>query len=397
MTDAPSLTVLQVVRNLDIGGAQEVVVTLARQLEELGHQPVVCSFRDGPLRADLEQSGVPVELLAPQGHSILALPAWAVETWRIRRALASIVERYSVDVVQTHLLRNLDFVAASLPRRSGRPLVYWTIHNSNFTLRREHLDRHRWLLKPKRWAYRRMYRRWVSRVSGVIAVSDEVRESIVDELGLASHITVIPNGVDVDRYGPTEERARVREELDVPPDAVLMVMVGTFKRQKGHAFLIDAAAEVLPAHPEARLVLVGDGELRGEMEQRVRDAQLDDAVRFLGNRRDVPRILGAADCFVLPSLWEGLPMALLEAMAAQLPCLGTEVSGTSQAMVPGVTGLLVAPGDSDALGAAMSELLGDDGRRRAMGCAATRRVEELFSARKQALDHLARFHADLAP
>ena len=112
----------------------------------------------------------------------------------------------------------------------------------------------------------------------------------------------------------------------------------------------------------------------------------------LGNRDDVPDLLAASDLFVLPSLWEGLPMALIEAMASGLPIVATEVSGTIRVMVPGQTGILVPPGDAQKLAEAILQLLSDPERARAMGKAARRRVEREFSAQKQAEEHLALYH-----
>ncbi len=397
MTRPSEISVLQLIGNLDVGGAQEVVVTLAKYLAGAGHRPVVCALRDGPVRADIEALGIPVVLVPGRTASVLALPRFLADMRRIRRTLATIVDQHDIDVVQTHLLRSLDFLVATLPGRSRRPLVYWTIHNYNFTLRREHLSRHRWLLRPKRFAYRGLYRLGSKRASGLIAVSDEVGPSIMDHIGPPEDkIVVIPNGVDVERYCRPIDREAVRRELGLGSDDVALVMVGTFKRQKGHAILIEAAAELRTRHPEMKILLIGDGPLKPDIERQCHEAGLDGVVTFLGSRRDVPTILAASDCFVLPSLWEGLPMALLEAMASALPCIATEVSGTKQVVVPGVSGLLVPPGDGAALAEAVGEVLADREGARAMGRAGRDRVEHHFSAREQAARHAARFRSDLA-
>ena len=396
MTEPHRLNVLQLVGNLDIGGAQQVVVTLAKYLAAGGHRLIVCSFRDGPLRTDIEALGIPVVLVPGRRGSVLALHRVAQQTIRIRKTLAELVERYDIDVIQTHLLRSLDFLTATLSRSDGAPLVYWTFHNSNFTLRREHLPSHRWMLKPKQLTYRWLYRLGSRRVSGLIAVSDEVRLSMLDEIGpVDDKIVVIANGVDVERYGDASNSGTLRSELGLKPDDFIMVMVGTFKRQKGHIHLIEAASLLREAHQSVRILVVGDGELRAEIEDRARQAQLDGMLRFLGSRRDIPRLLAASDCFVLPSLWEGLPIALLEAMAAGLPCIATDVSGTRQVVVPDATGMLVPPGDSSALATAMEDMLANTDGARQMGEAGKRRVESLFSARKQTEDHVRRFQADL--
>lgn len=396
MTTQRRLGVLQLVGNLDVGGAQQVVVTLSKYLARAGHPPIIATFRDGPLRSDIEELGIPVVVLGNRRGSVLAVHRLIGGALRTRRTLAELVARHDIDVIQTHLLRSLDFVVASIPRDGGRPLVYWTFHNYNFMLRREHLPSHQWMLGPKQLGYRWLYRLLARRVSGLIAVSDEVRESINEEIGgVDDKVVIIPNGVDVPLFGDAAGRERLRSELGAQPDDFLMAMVATFKRQKGHVHLIEAMAQIRPSHPDARVILVGDGELRDNMMALVQEAGLSDAIRFLGSRRDVADLLAASDCFVLPSLWEGLPIALLEAMASELPCIATHVSGTEQVVVPGVTGLLVPPGDSRAFAKAIEDMLSDRSRARRMGAAGRSRVESEFSAERQAGDHVRRFVADL--
>jgi glycosyltransferase involved in cell wall biosynthesis len=134
---------------------------------------------------------------------------------------------------------------------------------------------------------------------------------------------------------------------------------------------------------------VGDGELREELQAQVGELKLDAHIHFLGSRLDVADLLAASDIFVLPSLWEGLSMALLEAMAAGLPIVASEVSGTAHAIVPNETGLLVPPGDIQKLTQAVGRLLSNPTFAQALGAAARQRAEREFSARKQADEHLA--------
>lgn len=395
MTD--ELRVLQVVRNLDIGGAQEVVRTLARNLQEEGHMAVVCTLRDGPLRSDLEALGVPVEVVRPRARSVLSPVSWIRETQRIKSEFAELVKQREIDVIQTHLLRSVDFAIASLRRTDSLPLVFWTFHNVNFVLRREHVKGHTWLLGPKRMAYRYLYRFGSRRVNGLIAVSDETRRAMLEEIGdVTDRIHVIPNGVDADLYQRQEVRQEVRRDLGVDESAPLIIMVGTFKKQKGHTYLIDALSRIVDHHPDVRVLFVGDGELRDEVERRIVTTGLGEVVQLLGNRRDVPRLLGASDMFVLPSLWEGLPMALLEAMAAGLPCIATRVSGSSQVIEQGSSGLLVQPGDADDLEIALRRLLADRALADALGRAGRQRVLDHFSSRQQARKHIELFRTELA-
>ncbi len=391
MTASPP-RVMQLVSNLQIGGAQEVVRTLAGNLSRLGCFVVVCAFEDGPLREGIERLGVRVEILPRRRHPVTSPLRFIGEMLQIRRALAEIVAKYRIDVVQTHLLRSLDFLALSLRRENG-PQVFWTFHNALFDLRADHLSRHKWLLGPKRAAHHLLYRLGSRRVDGIVAVSEDVKKSILETIrGIPpAKVSVILNCVELSRYGGRAARSVLRRGLGFGETEHLMALVATFKRQKGHRVLIEAAAALAPQFPHLRLLLVGDGELRDELQARVRELNLEGCIRFLGLRRDVPEILSACDSFILPSLWEGLPMALVEAMACGLPVIATDVSGTRQVMVPGETGMLIAPGDAQEIVQAVSELLADPFRGKVMGLAARQRVETLFSARKQAREYVALF------
>lgn len=390
--------VLQLVDNLDIGGAQEVARTLAEHLAAAGCEVAIAALADGPLRDPIEAAGIPVTLLPERRAAITSPVAFAAEMHRLRRELLGLIDARRVDVVQTHLLRSLDFLALSL--KTGRDVkVYWTFHNANFDLRRDHLRRHGWLLGAKRQAHHALYTLGSRRADGLIAVAPEVKESILATMpGIApDKIAVIPNGVDTRRYQRRGDRTATRAALGLSPEERAVAVVATFKEQKGHRYLIEAAARLRDDYPRARYLLIGDGELRVALERQIAAAGLEATFRLLGTRPDVPALLAAADLFVLPSLWEGLPMALIEAMAAGLAVVATDVSGTRGVMRDGETGLLVPPSDAAALAQAMAALLAEPERAAQMGAAARRRVELHFSARKQAADHLALFAATGAP
>jgi glycosyltransferase involved in cell wall biosynthesis len=381
--------VLQVIGNLEIGGAQEVVRTLVTYLATLNCTPVVCSLRDGPLRRDIEQQGIKVEVVDLPRHSVVAFPLFLVDMVRIVRALAQVIRKHDVDVVQTHLLGSLHFLTLGLPYITDLRVTLWTIHNVDFLPSERKVSRYRWLLGAKRVVHRYLYRLASPRVGGFIAVSDMVRESMVRLIGpIHEKIAVICNGVDVSRYEQVVDTLTVRQRLSLGENARLLATVGTLKEQKGHRYLIDAAARIVPQHPDWHFLLIGDGGLRQELQAQVRDLGLSDNFHFLGNRHDVPDLLAASDLFVLPSLWEGLPMALIEAMAASKAVVATAVSGTVQVVDPNETGLLVPPGDSESLGQAIVQLLSAPMQIEEMGAAGKRRVEEAFSAQRQAAEHL---------
>lgn len=384
-----SLRVMQVVSNLDVGGAQEVVRTLAENLSKIGVVSVVCTFKDGPLRQDIEALGIPVEILPERRYSITSLLSFIRENLEYRKSLKKLLDKYQIDVIQTHLLRSMDFLVLSIRSQTG-PKVFWTFHNALFDLREDHLKKNHWLLKPKRFSHHLLYRIGSKYVDGIVAVSQDVKTSILNTMpGIPPEkITVICNCVDVKRYGEGFNREQIRQELEFSPDDQVGVVVATFKRQKGHQFLIEAASKLVNKFPNLHILFVGDGELREQLIEQTHTLDIDNHIHFLGTRSDVPSILAASDLFILPSLWEGLPMALIEAMASGLPVVATDVSGTTQVMEDGKTGILVQPGQSNKLELAVGKILSDPETAKKMGEASRLRVEKLFSAQKQANEYL---------
>lgn len=387
-TSSNPLRIMLLISNLKIGGAQEVVRTLCDYFPEKGYQTVVCTFEDGPLRKEIERAGIPVVILPARQHSILALPLFLWDMLRIRNAIAAIVDKHQINILQTQLVRGLDFLVLTL--RPGRKLmVFWTFHNALFVLRPEHLPRFRWLLGFKRWAHSQLYR-WTARwVNGMIVVSEDVKKAIHEYAGaLHGKVSVIPNSVDIKRYNQEIDREAVRKELGLSPGHQVFAVVATFKKQKGHRYLIEAAASLISQFPDIRLLLIGDGELRDELKAQTKALGLNEHVHFLGLRTDVPKLLGASDYFVLPSLWEGLPVSLIEAMACGLPVIATQVSGTKDVMIHNQTGLMVPPGEVEALKDAMLQFLANQELAQKMGEVARKRVTESFSAEQQANAYL---------
>lgn len=387
------ITVMQVIDNLDIGGAQEVVCTLVKCLASLECQPVVCTFNDGPLREDIERSDVYVEVLPGRRYSVLALPLFVVDMARMWRALARLVKKHKVDVIQTHILGILDFLVLLLRYATPLRVVLWTFHNVRFELTASELPKHSWTLGTKRLSRRLLYRLTSRLVHGFIAVSDDVKKALIEIIDpIGEKVAVICNGVDTGKYGHMIDKGLVRSQLGLATDTRLIASVATLKRQKGHRYLIEALASIMPRYPDVHVLLIGDGPLREELQLQVKRSDLEAHMHFLGSRHDVPELLAASDLFVLPSLWEGLAMALLEAMASGLPIVASQVSGTVQAIIPNQSGILVPPGDADSLARAIERLLDSPEQAQAMGEAARQRVAKAFSGQKQAKEHLALYH-----
>lgn len=209
----------------------------------------------------------------------------------------------------------------------------------------------------------------------IIAVSSEVARRYTEELGVpAARLAVVPNAVSVPD-APPPANAELRSKLLGRGPAFLVLTAARLHEQKGHTYLLQAARQV----PEATFVLAGEGPLRAELEAEAAALGLGSRCVFLGQRTDVAGLLAAVDLFVLPSLYEGLPVSVLEAMAACRPVVATAIGGTIEAVEHEVTGLLVPPRDPAALAAAIRRLQGDPALAARLAAAGRARVEREFS------------------
>lgn len=359
---------LQVLPRLIVGGAEQVVCDLARSVDPSRFEAVtLCISGKGPLQAQLEAAGLEVVQWQFGRNPITRFPRWLSDHTRLFRQVAALVRERRVAIVQTQLLGPRHALVALAARWGGAPVVVWNFRNERFL-------RGGWFgLKPKVWAA--VFRLGSALVDHIVAVSEETRAGLIRQAGIApSKITVINNGIDSRRMSVAADPRAIRVELGFGPEARLILTVATLKRQKGHEVLLRAAPRVVARCPGARFLIAGDGVLRAELEALARNLGLGAHVRFLGTRRDVPALLAASDLFVLPSLWEGLPNALLEAMAAGRPIVATAVSGVGEVMEDGVEGRVVPPGDPSALAEAIEDLLGDPRRAAAMASAARERA-----------------------
>ena len=385
----PPRRAMQLVANLERGGAQEVVRTLATHLRATGWDSVVVAFRDGPLREALEADGVTVEVLPHRRHGLLRNPPGAIgELVRIRTALSDAIRRHRPLVLQTHLLRSLDFLAWNVANTPPLRGLVWTIHNANVELRADQLPADRWSLPAKRFAYRALYRAGSRRGAVFVAVSAAVADSIARRFGVRrSRIATIPNGIDVDRYPTDGDRDGLRASLGIGSADTVVVSVAKLYRQKGHLVLVEAMGRLMAERGTVHLVLAGDGPERPAVERAALATGHGERIHLLGERGDVGALLAASDVFVLASLWEGLPMALLEAMASRLPVVATTVAGSSQVIEDRRSGLLVPPGDPVALATAIGELCDDPLLAEALRVGGRDRVVRAFSAAAQASAH----------
>lgn len=340
------------------GGGAEHVRELVQGLSSRGCRSSVVMPADG---GNVSAADFPVadffDLPLANGFSITAL---------VR--LGRLIARGRYDIVHCHGMRGALFgrLAASIAR--PRPVVLFTIHG----FAAPHYRR------PKRQLLLGLERLLQYLTDGWICVSEAERESFLRS-GLADsrRVTVIRNGIDVDRFGRTQDREQIRQELGIAANAFTVITVCRLNRPRDFGTLLDAFARLSAVLPAARLLIVGDGPLRTTVEQDIVSRGLSDHVALLGTRQRVPEILHAADAFVLSSAgWEGLPLTVLEAQAAGLPVVASDVGGTREALLDGCSGWLFAPGDAQALAGYLLALARNPEQARQMGACGMQYVRE---------------------
>jgi glycosyltransferase involved in cell wall biosynthesis len=332
------------------GGQNQVLLTV-RGLRARGHRVVVVAHPNGELRKRLP-ADIEVVPIAPRGE--VDLPT----AWRLSRVIRDL----QPDVVHAHDPHGVAVAATALsiaspPRRPALVAarrVDFHIKSNSFS----------------RWKYRQVDR--------FITASDAIRAMLVEDGVPAERATTVHEGIDVDRVAAVEP-LNVREEYWFPPHSLIVGNIAALVPHKGQKYLIDAAAIVVREAPEARFLVLGEGELRPTLEHQVKHLHLSQHVVFAGFRTDVLAVLKGLDLFVMSSVTEGLGTSLLDAMAASRPIVATQAGGIPEVVVDGETGVLVPPRDGEALAAAILGLLRDESRRRRMAEAGLARVRTAFS------------------
>jgi sugar transferase (PEP-CTERM/EpsH1 system associated) len=360
-------TICQLLHTLHVGGAEMLAARLARRLRDRCRFVFACLEERGALGEELGQEGFPVEVLARRPGLDLRC------AWRLARLL----RRERIDILHAHQYTPFFYaVAARLP--SGRPPILFTEHG-------RHQPDHP---RRKRILFNRLMLR---RRDRVVAVGDAVRQALLVNEGIpGGRIEVVFNGIDAERFEKRPgERALVRGELGLRPDEPVILQVARLDYLKDHATAVRAMARVVREKPEARQLLVGEGPEGRSIAAQVAGLRLERSVLFLGLRKDVARLLQAADIFLLSSVSEGIPLTVIEAMCAGLPVVCTDVGGTGEVVTDRQTGFLSPAGDDEALAGSILRLLGDPELRTRMGEAGRLRARERFSERRMADRYLA--------
>jgi glycosyltransferase involved in cell wall biosynthesis len=360
--------------NAGMGGAETYVSLIANTHARNGSgSKVIVLSEPGPVSERFE-SLVDVLYLGYRRASIKNPFRFAASVVRGYRLIAATIRDEAIDVLQTHLPdTNLWGLALSL---TGRCRVVITIHNNQFL---RGLEKKSFANFVKIRAYRLMF----SRCAAIVTVSAEVRNSLLSTLGIAESqagsVVVVDNGVPVPEDQSPAERLQVREKYGVGADEFWIVAAGRLTEAKNFQCLVSAAARLRDEIPPFRILIAGEGSLRPDLERQIAELGLADRIVLPGVIHDLGAIMQAADLLAMPSLWEGLPMVLLEAMARKLPVVGTRINGLVDVIEENRHGILVEVNDSDAFAEAVTRLALDPEARRGMGCACRDWVELKYS------------------
>ncbi len=349
------IKIVHIVPMLGPGGAERVAVDLVSGLNRQRFELALISIwrRIGcELEQVLDNCNVRVEYLGK---------GWGFDG-RTYHRLHRVLREYRPDIVHTHL-HVLRYALPSLLLLKHVSSLH-TVHN---LAERE--------IEPRA---RCIQRYALSHGIVPVAVSEEVARSLKQLYGI-QQCRVIPNGIPTDEYSRSQiTRSEWRAKEGFRDDQILFVCVARFAAQKNHALLLKAFAQGPASDPNAHLVLVGEGDLREQLEEQAKDLGLLGKVHFLGLRSDIPDVLNAMDIFVLSSDWEGNPLSVMEAMASGLPVVSTAVGGVPDLLANGKEGFLQPPGDVQGLAKSMAFLLNSAEARQSMGAAAARRTKENF-------------------
>lgn len=352
--DQRPLRIVHMMSSLECGGMERFVLRLATAQRKRGHDASILAIRGGALDEQAREAGVPVRVIG--AHS---MPV------RIARC-AAMVASLEPDIVHAHnptsmhyaLVGQLAAGAAALLRRRGpRSLPGYVVTDHRGIYR-----------KPTAFEW--------SRTDAVVAVSDDTAK-IGGAVGKARRIVVIENGIEAEPA--KRSRAAVRADLGLD-DGPVCITVANLLPVKNYPVLVRALARLRDEGVKLTAIFVGQGSDRAAIETLLGDLSLGpDRIKVLGFRTDIPDLLGASDVFVLASQMEGLPLAILEAMAAGLPIIATAVGGIPEVVRDGRHGLLVPPGDPAALAAALGKLATDDALRQKLGEQAAARARDDYS------------------
>jgi len=354
----PQFNVMHIVLSLECGGLEKLAIDLSENMNQNGFSARICCLENtGELENQANSKGIEVVLVKKRPGLDMTL------LFR----LARIMREKRIDLVHTHNMSPLLYgtLAAKI---AGIPAVINTRHG-----------REKYQRSPFIWNMN----------NAIVAISEDARHQMLRWNRFDKNKTrVIYNGIDVDKYSFKGRGNEFKKSLNLDSSTRLIASVARLSPEKDQFTLLNAFSRVLMRNCRTKMVIIGDGALRKELELYAEKLGLSKDVFFLGFRQDIPEILSGIDLFAVSSLMEGVSLTILEAMAAGLPIIATKVGGNPEVIVDGVTGILVSSKDPNAMADAIIKVLANAELAKSMGLAARRRVEEKFSLNRMANEYM---------
>ncbi len=351
------INVVHLVEELTIGGLEKILTAIVLNLDKKKYNVSVWCLREGGFFADkLVKEGMDVKVL----HISTSRNPLSIYK------LYKLLKHHKFDIIHTHA-----YSAGTIGRISaflaGIPVII--SHNQNVY---GHYNKYyhfvEWLLS------------YIT--DKIICVSDKVMKFTNETQGIdTKRLITIYNGIEEFCSVSKKETLDLRKKFNIPISSPVIGTIAQFSEKKGLEYLLRSASVLFKDQRDVIFLLVGDGTIKGRLEQLCADLKIENNVIFVGERNDIPEMLSLIDIFVLPSITEGLPLAMLEAMSCGKPVIATSVGGVPEIVENGVSGILVQPKDSDALCGAMREMLSDVGMRDRMGREGQMICEKGFSSR----------------
>lgn len=356
--------IAQVISSAGVGGGERHLLLLGRYLHGGEFHFSFILPEEGVFCDQLRRAGMPYQVVPMKTKVAVGARR------KIRRAL----QEMEADLAHCHGAR-ANWYGRTAARRAGA-VLFCTVHNSL-----KDYPYPSW----RRRLYLALERRTAPLVDQWIAVSNSIRKDLVEYYRVpAAKIEVIANGVDPLDLQVQRTREQVRRDLSVADGDLVLLAAARMTEQKGHRFLLEAVSTLRNRWGALRCLLAGDGPARPRLERQARELGIADRVRFLGFRSDIPDLIRASDIYVLPSLSEGMPLGLLEAMALGCPVVACAVSGVPEIVRDRINGLLAPPADAPALARLLGELAAHPEMRLPLASAAQATVQEHFTARAMA-------------
>lgn len=350
-----------------MGGSEKVVYDLARKLDKKVFEVVIIGFSDGPVKKLFQAIGAKVFSISKSKGLDLSFIG----------KLRTILDTEHIDVINVH---------------HYGPFLYTSLASVGLDTSLIYTEHSRWQLEQLSLPHKVINRFLLIRTDALIAISKQIQDYYLHRLKLnKAKVHLIPNGIDLALYRP-KANSSLRKDIGIGEDEKVVGIVANLRPEKNHKLLISAFSNVVSVLPNVRLVVAGDDCMDGQVQQFALESRVSERIHFLGRRDDIPELLELFDVFCLPSIHEGMPLTVLEAMSAGVPVVGADVLGINEVITNNANGFLFPSNDSNKLSEVIVQLLTDHNLKKRLSEAASQYVADHYDLDKKVMEYERLFH-----